>query len=497
MTVDAATDDAIGLIWEDVLLKRPDGPDEDFFAAGGDSLKAVELEFRIRETFGRDVSIGQVYGACSIRALVELVRTAVDSPSSLPQADDNRIAGTTDCSRLSSGQRSLLQVERLDIGNPLWNIPFRFAIKGVLDPELLRAVLCDIVTRQPALRCTPYSRGNIILGTRLLDQLPIEMESRDFSVEPPATREARLDALSRSLYAAEFNLSDGPLFITNLVRIAPDEHVLIFVAHHLIFDATSARILFLDWFNEYAARANGRRIAVSSYTLAEVPGFSPADLASVTLPAERIPMERYVGGQHHFTIDRELAERLKGSAKTLATGCLTALFRELLEMKQTNRIMVGTSVDIRRAWGLIGMIGCLLRHAELTCEVDDTSTLASIVDQAHAAMGRSMDVSFAQPLGQASQFGWPYTFVFYTEKLNPTEIGGLTFRPLESYPGVAKRDLTLRVFHDLTNGSLACCFDYQACLFSPHEIAALAESFQRTINVIATAPNTPLRDLRV
>ena len=73
---------AMTRIWERILGGEPLGVEDDFFAVGGHSLKAVALMAAVRDGFGVELPLAALFQAPTIARLVERVRTAVASPES-------------------------------------------------------------------------------------------------------------------------------------------------------------------------------------------------------------------------------------------------------------------------------------------------------------------------------------------------------------------------------------------------------------------------------
>jgi acyl transferase domain-containing protein/acyl carrier protein len=63
-------------LWGQVIGPGRDGPDDDFFDAGGDSLAAVELTAKIRAAFGIELSIGTLLDSRTFDALLAVVAEA-------------------------------------------------------------------------------------------------------------------------------------------------------------------------------------------------------------------------------------------------------------------------------------------------------------------------------------------------------------------------------------------------------------------------------------
>lgn len=79
-TSDAALLHALLRIWQDVLEYAPVGFDENFFAAGGDSLRAIRVMTQIEADLGVTMSADTLLFAPTIRELAQAVRAQADGP---------------------------------------------------------------------------------------------------------------------------------------------------------------------------------------------------------------------------------------------------------------------------------------------------------------------------------------------------------------------------------------------------------------------------------
>src|SRR5262249_10032638 len=72
---------------------------------------------------------------------------------------------------------------------------------------------------------------------------PLKLQTVDLSVLPQVEQEARVRALADEQMQQPFDLAQGPLFRTMLVKLGEEEHVLLYTILHLICDRWSMRIL--------------------------------------------------------------------------------------------------------------------------------------------------------------------------------------------------------------------------------------------------------------
>jgi amino acid adenylation domain-containing protein len=71
-------------------------------------------------------------------------------------------------------------------------------------------------------------------------------------------REQRIAEHCAKLVEEPFDLTKGPLFRATCLKLTPNEALVTFTAHHIVFDGFSAGILVNDWGQLYSARVQGR-----------------------------------------------------------------------------------------------------------------------------------------------------------------------------------------------------------------------------------------------
>ncbi|MCH7226404.1 amino acid adenylation domain-containing protein [Haloferula sp. A504] len=142
-----------------------------------------------------------------------------------------------------------------DEANLAFNEMLQLRLKGAVDHAAVRSAVQDLVDRHDALRMrVPAGRSPVFVIDDHQDACVIEEDLRDEEDVEAAVRECGL----RQRESA-FDLSTGPLFRVVAARVADDEVVLQFVAHHLAADGWSFEVLIRDFAKAYEARLDGSK----------------------------------------------------------------------------------------------------------------------------------------------------------------------------------------------------------------------------------------------
>ena len=72
----STTEAVLASLWLDLLLKKPTGPDDDFFVLGGHSLLVAQLAWKIRESMGVEVRVRDLQRAGPLEEMARLVDAA-------------------------------------------------------------------------------------------------------------------------------------------------------------------------------------------------------------------------------------------------------------------------------------------------------------------------------------------------------------------------------------------------------------------------------------
>ncbi|MCV7380698.1 non-ribosomal peptide synthetase [Mycobacterium alsense] len=165
-------------------------------------------------------------------------------------------AGPGPDDRLSDGQARMWFVQMADPSGALLNVCVSYRITGAIDLGRLREAVDAVARRHRVLRTT-YTVGDGGDPRPIAhDDLRPGWAQHDLTDLPERARRLRLEVLAQREFNAPFDLSaDAPLRIT-AARTAPDEHVLLLVAHHIAWDDGSWRVFFADLTRAYEGTAD-------------------------------------------------------------------------------------------------------------------------------------------------------------------------------------------------------------------------------------------------
>ncbi|MET8183623.1 amino acid adenylation domain-containing protein [Streptomyces sp. NPDC005336] len=239
-------------VWRDTLQQPAISIDDDFFACGGDSLQAIQAAARAR-ALGVYVSVADLLTAPTVRALDHLITTRPDRD--LAAVAERRSGGTT--VPLTPIQAWFFAQQFADPDH--FHQARLFDVADDCDPETLRTTLAWVIRRHDAFRTRFTRRGDT--RTAVLDQESATDLLGEHTLpdsDQPLTE--RLDASLRSLHR-RVGITSGRMADFTIVHDPGSSRTWVYlIAHHLVVDAVSWRILTDDIERGYRALRDGRAL---------------------------------------------------------------------------------------------------------------------------------------------------------------------------------------------------------------------------------------------
>ncbi|WP_439956810.1 amino acid adenylation domain-containing protein, partial [Nocardia fusca] len=515
-------------VFADVLGVERIGADDDFFALGGNSLIATQVAARLGAALDTTVPVRMLFEASTVTALAAAAESATgrgDLPVLAPRERPERVP-------LSLAQQRMWFLNQFDTDSAAYNLAVAVRLTGDLDIAALEQAVADVVGRHETLR-TVYPAQD---GRPYQLVLPVgEVAPELTAVAVPADE---LRARAVEVMSAGFDVSaEVPLRVA-LFHPGGDEHVLVFVLHHIGADGWSMAPLTRDLVAAYASRAAGSApvwsppaVQYADYSLwqREVLGSEddPASLVSAQaaywrealagLPDElNLPSDRprptvrsVVGGTVPFEIDAELhraVSRLAAEHNATVFMVVHAVLALLLaRLSATDDVAVGTPIAGRGEAELDDVVGMFVNTLVLRSQVRGGASFAEFLAATRETDLQAFahaDIPFERLVElvdvERSTARHPlFQVALSFENLPPAdfELPGLRVGAVDFDIDPAKFDLSLRITE--SDSGLAAAFSYARDMFDEDTVGVFASRFLRLLSAVVRDPQAPIGDLPI
>ncbi|MFB9905612.1 amino acid adenylation domain-containing protein [Allokutzneria oryzae] len=410
-------------------------------------------------------------------------------------------------------QERIWFASQFEPNSPAYNISASMPLLGIrLDTERIENLLGIVVARHEALRTSLAIDEHGALRQTVHDEVELDIDHVDLRGRERGEAEAKAHDLLRELSLRPIPLDRAPLWRATLVRLADDDHWLLFVVHHAVFDAASSVLLQAELDELCAAAVAGRpaelpalELQYADYAVSQRGGDRTRQLAYwreqlAELPAEHaLPTDLprpAVPGREAAAVPFRLPEGFIDRVAVVGRQLRATAFMVLLAAHHVllARLSGGTDVAIAvptssrdrpQTRSVIGMfIDTVIVRVPLPHELTFTEAVARVRDALFDGM-RHKGISFqelaeefsasgADGLGRLSRIAFNYVPSSGHESI---------------HNGWARADLALELSN--VDGWLL----YRTDLFQRHGAEALVRRYLGLLTAALDAPDTRLRDL--
>ncbi|MBN2862730.1 MAG: amino acid adenylation domain-containing protein [Bacteroidales bacterium] len=360
-------------IWESVLGINKIGIHDNFFELGGHSLKATVVASRIYKELNVELALREIFESPTIHSLAQAIKRTEEGIFT-----DIEPAPQCDYYPVSSAQKRLYVIDRMEGPNTGYNIPNILILEEELDPGLFITTFRKLVDRHEAFRTSFFMKGKEVFQEI--------HETVDFE---PGYREIDEKKLPDFIndFIRPFDLSKAPLLRVELLKLGQCKYALCFDMHHIISDEASMKILMREFiqilgdetlpdlriqYKDFAYRQNklldDRMIQKQKeYWLKNLSGEIPV----LNLPTDfsRPQLQNFEGSTHRVELPAELSYKISQIAgengATLFMFLLAAFNLLLSRYGGQEDIIIGTPVAGRPHADLENIIGMFVNTLAL------------------------------------------------------------------------------------------------------------------------------------
>ncbi|GAA3457939.1 non-ribosomal peptide synthetase [Dactylosporangium matsuzakiense] len=274
----------------------------------------------------------------------------------------------------SPAQRRIWVADRLGVAPPA---TFGLRLRGRLDVAALRRAFAVVADRHEVMR-TVYE----VVGDRPWQRVGGRTEVRlDVRAGDP-------HAIAAEAVRERFDLATGPIFRVTLIEQGPDDHVLLFVGHHIAFDEQSVDRVRREVARAYAGEDLGAPPALQYADYAVWSAAAPARPERVRywrdrlagLGDTRLPFVReHAPGAPTRALRVRLAPGTLQRGTTPFVAVLSALSWAVSQYTRESDVCIGTVFSGRPRPELEPVVGCFLNPVALRTDLAGVRDLAEVV----------------------------------------------------------------------------------------------------------------------
>ncbi|MDF0668417.1 MAG: amino acid adenylation domain-containing protein [Nitrospira sp.] len=430
----------------------------------------------------------------------------------------------------SFAQQRLWFLSQLEPDSAAYNTALAVRLRGPLNRTALAQSLDEIIQRHEILRTT-FDEVDGELVQVIAEDRAIDLSVVDFSLESPTEREVSAAAAARAEAHRSFDLRTGPLMRVRLLKLGPQDHMLVLTLHHIVCDGWSSQILAREFVALYEAFDSGLPsplpplpIQYADYAvwqrgwlqgpviedrLAYWKEKLKGSLPVLDLPRDhpRPAVQSDRGARFSFSVSRVLTDRLHALSRkqgvTLFMTLAAAFQLLLMRYSGLDDFCLGTPVanrPKRETESLIGFFAnTLVLRADLSGNPPFVDLLVRVQEtvlgaQAHQDLPFEQLVDALRPARALSHTPlFQVMFALQTSLAKTLAITSLDVSAMELDAGGAKFDLSLDMTEDKTG--LDCAFEYNQDLFDQETVARMAAHLQQLLDSIVDHPQARLSEL--
>jgi amino acid adenylation domain-containing protein len=520
-------------IWSEVLAVEQNivGIDSDFFALGGNSLKAVTLVSKIHKELDVKIRLGEIFIKSTVRQLAPHLETsAKDKYITIEPVEEKEYYP------LSSAQKRMYILQQMDVNSVAYNVPRIFPLQGPLHRERLETNFKKLIDRHESLRTSFEIAGGEIVQ-RIHRTMDFQMEYYTVgSGDGEQDRQPSSTGVHRIVtdFVRPFDLSEAPLLRVGLILTDEKQHsyILRVDMHHIISDGVSAGLYIRDFlsvnadrelpplrlqYKDYAQWQNNdeQQQAIKrqeAYWLKELAG----ELPVLNLPTDypRPAVLSSEGDSYDFVIGKELTGALHELArqeKVTFYMVMAAIYNVMLaKITGQEDIITGTVANGRQHTDLERVIGMFVNTVVLRNfpkKEETFSQFLKCVKQRTLEAFDNQDCQFedlVEKVVKNRDLGRNPLFDVLFELIDSTSNPGIETPPQgqageeeNPEPGVSisKFDLTLTVID--RRETLLASFEYRRKLFKIETIQRFTGYFKELASSVTRNAHIPIADIEI
>jgi amino acid adenylation domain-containing protein len=531
------TEQKLKEIWEGLLGCSALTADDSFFAAGGNSLKALQFGSLVKRNMKIQLGVAglkQLFATPRLREFATYLDRLLKTGDASEKDQINPVPPGK-VYPLSHAQYQAWMASQVADQSRSYNMSQSWLIKGPLDIGLLREALRRIVSRHEILR-TKFTEEQGTPGQTVCDSINFETAFSWYEpVEGPG-RDLRIEKRILSCMEEPFDLTIPGLFRVLIIQLDKKEFNFTWCIHHIIGDSWSAVIFARELIAYYHSLKSGiepvlpslniqykdyavyERNKLTGESLRTMESFWRGHLGS-KLPVLNFKTDRdrgvnrsWSGKRYEFEIPAGLLTEISTFAaaynRSLFSILLSAYYLALYKYSNDEEIVVGIPTTTRSMPQLENQIGLYVNIIALKANISGKTSVLAFLGQIAEILVKGLEYHeypFTEILTAYSgqrvkghnpvfDFGINMLTAGQRSEMPMTEDLTISDLPEKQLHTHSKFDLTLYVY-DQAGQSASPFIEYNTDLFDEDTIARFSSKYKAILSRIPYQSHNPIREL--
>lgn len=512
-------------IWQEVLGLKRIGIKDNFFELGGDSLKLTQIISRIREEFEVELEQTLLFETPVLSELAEIIEKSDKISESEKRIHRFSEKGALP---LSYAQQRIWFLDRLNENSSQYMLYSGLNIEGTLNYDLLVKSFNTVIERHECLR-TSFFEVDGQPEQKVNDGLQMDLPFVSLTEIPLENRKKEAMVLAKREISCPFDLSKAPLIRGKLFELEKDQYILVLVAHHMVFDGWSFKVLLKELETLYNSYFKNEKyvlpeliITYSDYACWQIDRYSESTIQkqlaywkeklSGKLPVLELPFSKqrptvqtYKGSNFRCSLSNELSQKLKRGAEQEGATLymiLLAAFKVLL-FKYTGQedIIIGSPVANRNRSEFEPLIGFFTNNLVIRTVLSGNSSFRDLlrnVRNVTLEAYSNQDVPFEKIVEELNlerdMSRNPLFQVFFSLQGTPVQearLSNMSVSSIDIEGDTARFDLSVDIID--SGSGLEANFEFNTDLFDPDSIKRMAGHYTHILENLTANFETQIK----
>jgi non-ribosomal peptide synthetase component F/thioesterase domain-containing protein/acyl carrier protein len=431
----------------------------------------------------------------------------------------------------SVAQERFWLLDRLEPGNPSYNVAVRWQLLGQVDEQLLERTWREIIGRHEVLR-TRFLELDGKPVQRVVASCAFKLGVVDLTSLTQSERAAEGDRIGLIEARAPFDLGSGPLLRVVLLRFSAEQAIILVTSHQIVCDGWSIGVMAREMGRIYQAVALGMPAEIeplsiqygdyaqwqlewltqrglgaeSAYWSRQLSGVAPFEV-SADRPRPAVPTTN--GAIASIVLPRELTNRLQEltaqSGATLFTAAVATLSAVLARYTGKPEVVIGTQVSDRDQVELEPMIGQFVNSLILRNRLDGDPRFTQLLERTGTTISEALEhrnIPIERLLGMvkagrggSSSPAVSINFIFQRTFIEDQDYGEFRLIDMPSLPAGAIYDLNFFMIERPIGWRFSC--QYNTDQFEAASVERLLGYIQAAMESAVSSPTRRISELRL